>query len=102
MQELFDELLIFGRLVLILFKIALYIGGYILVETPISNYSLQFIENTLLIFVLYTVLVILFGARFISRKMKNYPKTSYYLKSIGWLPYAYLIGTFFIYTILTR
>lgn len=95
MRELFDELLILGSFVLILFKTALYLGGYILVETPISNYSLQFIENTLLIFVLYTVLVILFGVRFISRKMKNYPKTNYYLKSVGWISYAYLIGTVF-------
>ena len=95
MRELFDELLILGSFVLILFKTALYLGGYILIETPISNYSLQFIENTLLIFVLYTALVILFGVRFISRKMKNYTKTSYYLKSIGWISYAYLIGTVF-------
>ncbi|MBQ9034459.1 MAG: hypothetical protein IJ099_00670 [Alphaproteobacteria bacterium] len=95
MRELFDELLIFGSFILLLFKMFFYLADYVFNETSVSSYLLQLIENVVWIFVLYMPIIILFGSRFISRQMKKYPRICYYLKSVGWIPYAYLIGFIF-------
>ena len=95
MRELFDELLIFGSFILLLFKMFFYLADYVFNETSVFSYLQQLIENVVLIFVLYVPIIILFGSRFISRRMKKYPRIYYYLKSVGWIPYAYLIGFIF-------
>ena len=95
MRELFDELLIFGSFILLLFKMFFYLADYVFNETSVFSYLQQLIENVVLIFVLYVPIIILFGSRFISRRMKKYPRICYYLKSVGWIPYAYLIGFIF-------
>lgn len=95
MRKLFDELMIFGSFILLLFKIFFYLAGYVFDETSVSSYLQQLLENIIWIFVLYVPIIILFGSRFISCRMKQYPKICYYLKSFGWIPYAYLIGFIF-------
>jgi len=94
MKSLSDEVLLWGSFILIAFKIIFYFDGYILVGNPISSYLTSLLEMVIFVFPIYFI-IILVGSRFISGIMKNHPHTCYYLKSIGWIPYAYLIGIIF-------
>ena len=94
MKSFCDEILLWGSLVLIAFKIVFYFVGYILVGNPISSYLTNLLEIIVFAFPIY-FMIILIGSRLISRSMSNSPLICYYLKAIGWIPYAYLLGIIF-------
>ena len=91
MKELKDELLLWGAFVLIIFKMVFYFDNYILTDSSLARYSSNLLENIILIFAFYVVISVLFGTRFVSRQIKH-TSLAYYLKSVGWISYAYLIG----------
>lgn len=94
MKSFRDEVLLWGSCILIAFKVIFYFVGYILVGNPISSYLTSLLEIVVFVFPIYLI-IILIGSRLISRSMKAYNLTCYYLKAIGWIPYAYLLGGIF-------
>ena len=91
MKNLKDELLLCGALFLIFFKTVFYFDNYVLADSSLARYSSNLLENIILLFGLYVGIVVFFGIRFISRRIKCI-SLAYYMKSIGWIPYAYFIG----------
>lgn len=91
MKDLTDEILLCGALFLIFFKTVFYFDNYVLADSSLAQYSSNLLESAILLFVLYIAIVVFFGVRFISRRVKHI-SLAYYMKSIGWIPYAYLIG----------
>ncbi len=91
MRNLTDELLLCGALFLIFFKTVFYFDNYVLADSSLARYSSNLLESIVLLFGLYVAIVVFWGIRFISRRIKNI-SLAYYMKSIGWIPYAYFIG----------
>lgn len=75
-------------------KEALVLGGiYSVLETPFSFLGLE--KTTSILFVLFIIgmFMLCFNKipKFLSNFISNYPKTSYYLCAIGWIPYFMFI-----------
>lgn len=75
-------------------KEALVLGGiYSVLETPFSFLGLK--NTTGILFVLFIIgmFMLCFNKipKFLSNFISNYPKTSYYLCAIGWIPYFMFI-----------
>ena len=78
-------------------KEALLLGGlYGALETPFS--LLKFERVTDLLFVIFFILLVMLCfnkvPKFLSFILNNYPKTSYYLCAVGWVPYV--VGVIFL------
>jgi predicted MFS family arabinose efflux permease len=91
MKDLKNELLLLGAVVLLVFKAAFYFDNYVFENSFLADYTGNLIENTVLFFVLYLGIAVLFGVRLISRLVTN-NSAGYYMKAIGWIAYAYLFG----------
>lgn len=71
-------------------KEALVLGGiYGVLETPLSLLEIEKITNILFLLFVLGMLMLCFNKipKFLSNFISNYPKTSYYLCAIGWIPY---------------
>ena len=71
-------------------KEALVLGGmYEVVEYPFTYLGFDKITDILFLVFVCCAIMLCFNKtpKFILKTMENYPKTSYYLTSIGWLPY---------------
>lgn len=74
---------------------ALVLGGiYGVLSTPCVYLSLENIGYCLFFVFIACMLGICFNKvpKFINEVIENYPKTAYYLASIGWIPYFAIIG----------
>lgn len=77
-------------------KEALVLGGiYSVLNAPLSLLRFEIISTGLFWFFLGSALMLCFNKtpKYLSLLVNNYPKTSYYLASFGWIPYAVLIIT---------
>ena len=77
-------------------KEALLLGGiYGILETPFTYLEFEFITDTLFIVFVCCAIMLCFNRtpKFISKTIENYTNTSYYLISIGWIPYFVILGT---------
>lgn len=77
-------------------KEALVLGGmYGVLETPFTYLGFEFITDILFVVFVGCVISLCFNKvpKIISKTMENYPKISYYLVSIGWIPYLIFIVT---------
>ena len=93
MKKTIDELLLIGCICFFVFKLA-EIGDYLAYEhhfIPLNPLNPIFLFWFGVIFVCYSILSAIFSLTLFSNLMKNYPQTTYYLKSIGWIPYVYII-----------
>ena len=76
-------------------KEALLLGGiYGILETPFTYIKYEFITDILFIIFVCCAIMLCFSRtpKFISKTMNNYPNISYYLISIGWIPYFVISG----------
>ena len=77
-------------------KEALVLGGmYGVLETPFTYLGFEKIANILFVVFIWCMIMLCFNKtpKFIAKTIENYPKTSYYLSSIGWIPYFVILGT---------
>ncbi len=75
-------------------KEALVLGGvYGVLETPFSLFGFEYISDALFLLFIGCVIMLCFNKtpKFITYVIHNCPKISYYLCSIGWIPYVILI-----------
>ena len=76
-------------------KEALSLGGiYCVLDTPFSLSGIEFVSGILFVIFLICAVMLCFNKtpKFVSFTISHYPKTSYYLASIGWIPYFAVIG----------
>ena len=76
-------------------KEALLLGGiYGILEAPFTYLKYEFITDILFIIFVCCAIMLCFNRtpKFISKTMNNYPNISYYLISIGWIPYFVILG----------
>ena len=76
-------------------KEALVLGGiYGVLETPLSFLGVENISDILFLLFILGIFMLCFNKtpKFLSNFISNYPKTSYYLCAIGWIPYFMFIG----------
>lgn len=76
-------------------KEALVLGGaYGVLDTPFALLGLEIISDILFGLFIICVIMLCFNKtpKFISFMMNKYPKTSYYLTAIGWIPYFMIIS----------
>ena len=76
-------------------KEALVLGGaYGILDTPFALSGLEIISDILFGLFIICIIMLCFNKtpKFISFMMNKYPKTSYYLTAIGWIPYFVIIG----------
>ncbi len=74
----------------LLSKEALVLGGvYGVVDAPFTIIGLDIITDILFVAFIICIIMLCFNKKplFLAKIMANYPKTSYYLSSIGWIPY---------------
>ena len=74
----------------LLSKEALVLGGvYGVIDAPFSIIGLEFVTDILFIVFIVCAIMLCFNKNplFLTKIMTDYPKTSYYLSSIGWIPY---------------
>ncbi len=74
----------------LLAKEALVLGGiYGVIDAPFTYIGLEIIADILFIIFIICAILLCFNKtpQFLSYTIHNYPKTSYYLSSIGWIPY---------------
>lgn len=82
---------------------ALMVGGiYSVLSTPFLILKTPMTEqiDLFLFFLFILCMLFLYWSKFsslISKQTDNFPKLSYYLISIGWLPYFLIIGIFAIF-----
>lgn len=79
-------------------KEALLLGGLSgVLETPLSLLGFESISDILFLLFIICMLMLCFNKtpKFLSDFISNYPKTSYYLCAIGWIPYFMIITTIF-------
>lgn len=77
-------------------KEALLLGGiYGILETPFTYLKFELITDILFFVFVCCAIMLCFNKtpKFISKTIKNYPNISYYLVSIGWIPYFVILGT---------
>lgn len=77
-------------------KEALLLGGiYGILETPFTYLKFELITDILFIVFVCCAIMLCFNKtpKIISETIKNYPNISYYLVSIGWIPYFVILGT---------
>ncbi|MBP3687296.1 MAG: hypothetical protein J6J35_02910 [Alphaproteobacteria bacterium] len=75
-------------------KEALVLGGiYGVLETPLSFLGLENTSGILFLLFILGMFMLCFNKipKFLSNFILNYPKTSYYLTAIGWIPYFMFI-----------
>lgn len=75
-------------------KEALVLGGiYGVLETPFSFLGLENTTDILFVLFILGTFMLCFNKipKFLSNFISNYPKTSYYLCAIGWIPYFMFI-----------
>ena len=76
-------------------KEALVLGGiYGVLETPLSLLGFESISGILFLLFTLGMFMLCFNKipKFLLNIISNYPKTSYYLCAIGWIPYFMFIG----------
>lgn len=76
-------------------KEALVLGGiYGVLSAPCVYLNLENIGYCLFLVFIACMLGVCFNKvpKFINEVIENYPKTAYYLASIGWIPYFAIIG----------
>ena len=76
-------------------KEALLLGGmYGILEAPFTYLKYEFITDILFFVFVCCAIMLCFSRtpKFISKTMNNYPNISYYLISIGWIPYFVISG----------
>lgn len=75
-------------------KEALVLGGiYGVLETPLSFLGFENTSGILFLLFILGMFMLCFNKipKFLSNFILNYPKTSYYLTAIGWIPYFMFI-----------
>lgn len=75
-------------------KEALILGGiYGVLETPLSLLGFKSISGILFLLFILGMFMLCFNKipKFLSTLISNYPKPSYYLCAIGWIPYFMFI-----------
>ncbi|MBO5038178.1 MAG: hypothetical protein J6C85_01800 [Alphaproteobacteria bacterium] len=75
-------------------KEALVLGGiYGVLETPLSFLGFENTSGILFLLFILGMFMLCFNKtpKFLSNFISNYPKTSYYLTAIGWIPYFMFI-----------
>ena len=78
-------------------KEALVLGGvYGALDTLFSLLGVDFLSDVIFLSFFVCVIMLLFNKipKFISFMMNKYPRTTYYLAAIGWIPYLMLVITF--------
>ena len=76
-------------------KEALVLGCiYGVLSTPLAYLELENINMIVLILFILCLIMLCFNKtpKFIDEVIRNYPKTAYYLSSIGWIPYFVIIS----------
>ena len=76
-------------------KEALLLGGmYGILEAPFTYLKCEFITDILFFIFICCAIMLCFNRtpKFISKTIENYPNISYYLVSIGWIPYFVISG----------
>lgn len=76
-------------------KEALIIGGfYGILETPLSFLGMDNVTDILFLLFIVLIFALCFGKtpKFLSTFIHKYPRISYYLISIGWIPYFLMVA----------
>ena len=76
-------------------KEALVLGGiYGVLSAPLTYLNLDNISMIVFAIFILCMLMLCFNKtpKFLDKIIKNYPKTAYYLASIGWIPYFVIIS----------
>jgi len=77
-------------------KEALVLGGiYGVLDTPFSLLGTEMVSNALFWLFIGSALMLCFNKtpKYLSLFITQYPKTSYYLASFGWIPYIMILTT---------
>lgn len=77
-------------------KEALVMGGiYGVLDTPFSLLGVEMISNLLFWVFIGSAVMLCFNKtpKYLSLLISNYPQTSYYLASFGWVPYVMIFTT---------
>lgn len=77
-------------------KEALVLGGLSgVLETPLSLLGFEILSDILFLLFIICMFMLCFNKtpKFLSNFISNYPKISYYLCAIGWIPYFMIITT---------
>ncbi len=80
-------------------KEALVLGGmYGVLETPFTYLGFETVTDIFFVVFICCMVLLCFNKipKFISKTIENYPKVSYYLASIGWIPYFVILVTIII------
>jgi hypothetical protein len=90
-----DEILLLGSFNLIITEILFYLDTYLWQHSPLFRFEtiIYIVQAACLIYLLFLIFVDLKVFRYLT---KGKLILTYYLKSIGWIPYIYMLG-FFIY-----
>ena len=83
-------------------KESLIIGGlYGILETPLSFLGMDKVTDILFLLFIVLIFALCLGKtpKFLSEFIHKYPRTSYYLTSIGWIPYFLIVATAVIWEI---
>lgn len=78
-------------------KEALILGGiYGVLDTPFSLLGLEILSDAVFLLFVVGILLLLFNKtpKLLNSIITKYPKTSYYLTAVGWIPYAMIIVGF--------
>lgn len=76
-------------------KEALIIGGfYGILETPLSFLGMDNVTDILFLLFIVLIFALCFGKtpKFLSEFIRKYPRISYYLTAIGWVPYFLMVA----------
>lgn len=87
MKKYFNEMLLVGAFMLIVFKCLIWLDA---ISFDVFPFMMIFFK----IACCYLILAAIFRLKWFSLLLKEYHQTSYYLKSVGWIVYAYIIGYF--------
>lgn len=90
MNNIVNELLFAGALMLAAFEVLSGIDSYCYHHSVFCN-VIPFMVFSVVIFLLYLFAVIIFGVKLLNRFFTDYPDVAYYVKSVGWIFYAYII-----------
>jgi hypothetical protein len=77
-------------------KEALVLGGLSgVLETPLSLFGLENLADIIFILFIICVVMLCFNRvpKFLSHFISHFPKASYYLAAIGWIPYFMIVTT---------
>jgi len=94
MRKTLDEILLLGNFNLITSEIFFLLDTYLWQRSPLFRFE-KVIYGIQIFCLIYLVCLIFIDLKFFRYLLEKHENLAYYLKSVGWIPYAYLIGFIF-------